>query len=154
MRSVSCRVFVAIAAVAAAGCAKQQENAAPAQAQAQVQAGNQMQGAADWRQRMQANHNPDSSVERQVRRLTSNLDLTPAQQTKVRQLSRWHNDRIQAILDTAPPALTYQDFQTQVHAISAQYHDSVNAILTSHQLDLMRTMVGPMGGGRPARQAP
>ena len=154
MSSVSYRAFVAIAAFAAAGCAKKHENAAPAQAQAQVQPGNQMQGAGDWRQRMQANHNADSSVEQQVRRLTSNLDLTPAQQTKVRQLSRWHNDRIQAILDTAAPALTYQDFQTQVHAISAQYHDSVNAILTPHQLDLMRTMVGPMGGGRPARQAP
>ena len=152
MSSVSCRVFVAIAAVAAAGCAKQQENAAPAQAP--VQSGNQMQGAADWRQRMQANHNADSSVEQQVRRLTSDLDLTPAQQTKVSQLSRWHNDRIQAILDTAPPALTYQDFQTQVHAISAQYHDSVNSILTPHQLDLMRTMVGRAGGARPTRQAP
>ena len=150
MRSVSGSLFVAIAGLFAGGCARKQENAAPAQ----VQRGNQMQGAADWRQRMQANHNADSSVEQQVRRLTSDLDLTPAQQTKVRQLSRWHNDRIQTILDTAPSTLTYQDFQTQVHAISAQYHDSVNAILTPHQLDLMRTMVGRAGGARPTRQAP
>src|ERR1700741_2319103 len=134
MRLVPGGLFVAIAALAAAGCAKTQGNAPPAQAQAKR--GNQMQDAADWRQRMQANHNADSSVEHQVRRLTSDLDLTPAQQTKVRQLSRWHNDRIQAILDTAPPTLTYQDFQTRVHAISAQYHDSVSAILTPHQLDL------------------
>jgi hypothetical protein len=158
MKSVSGGLFVAIVALVAAGCGKTQENAAPAQPQAQAQAeaprGNQMQGAADWRQRMQANHNADSSVEQQVRRLTTNLELTPAQQSKVRQLSRWHNDRIQTILDTSPPALTYQDFQTQVHAISAQYHDSVNAILTPHQLDLMKTMTGRMGGGGPAREVP
>jgi hypothetical protein len=107
-----------------------------------------MAGPADWRQRMQANHNADSSVEQQTRRLTQELSLTSQQETKVRQLSRWHNQRIQAILDTAPPTLSYQDFQTQVHAISAQYHDSVNAILTPRQLDLMKNMVG-QGRRRP-----
>jgi hypothetical protein len=35
-----------------------------------------------------------------------------------------------------------------VHAISAQYHDSVNAILTPRQLDLMKSMVG-QGRRRP-----
>jgi hypothetical protein len=79
---------------------------------------------------MQKNHSADRSIEQQVRRLTKDLDLTPAQQEKVRQLSKEHTDRIQKILDTAPPTLTYEAFTAQVHAISQEYHDAVNAILT------------------------
>ena len=94
------------------------------------------------------------SVEEQVRRLTKDLDLTPQQQEKVRQLSWVHHDRIQKILDTAPATLTYPDFQTQVHAISQQFHDSVNAILTPHQLELMKGMVGRLDSGMEARHAP
>jgi hypothetical protein len=136
----------------AAACAKRQEKAATSSTQ--TQQANSLQGAADWRDRMQSNHNADSSTEQQVRRLTTDLALTPLQQDKVRQLSRDHNDRIQQILDTAPPTLTYQDFQTQVHAISQQFHDSVNAILTPRQLQLMKAMVGRLDSGTEARHAP
>ena len=149
MRSMSRMMCVGAAVLGAAGCNTSQQKAPPSQAQAPQ--ANPMQGSADWRQRMQANHNADSSVEQQTRRLTQQLNLTPQQQTKVRQLSRWHNQRIQAILDTAPPSLTYQDFQTQVHAISGEYHDSVNAILTPQQLELMKSVVG-RGGSRQGRQ--
>jgi hypothetical protein len=90
---------------------------------------------------MQNNHSADRSIEQQVRRLTQDLDLTPEQQVRVRQLFREHNDRIQKILDTAPPTLTYEAFTAQVHAISQEYPDAVNAILTPHQLELMKAMV-------------
>jgi hypothetical protein len=88
---------------------------------AQAQQAHPLQGAADWRERMQKNHSADRSIEQQVRRLTKELDLTPEQQEKVRQLSHEHNDRIQRILDTAPPTLTYQAFTAQVYAISQEY---------------------------------
>jgi hypothetical protein len=149
MRSISMLILGAAAALSLAGCAKGQDKATPPAAQ--TGQANSLQGAADWRVRMQANHNADSSTEQQVRRLTRDLNLTPAQQDKVRQLSREHNNRIQTILDTAPATLTYQDFQTQVHAISQTFHDSVNAILTPRQLQLMKAMVGRLDSGTEAR---
>jgi hypothetical protein len=152
MKSISKLLFGGVVALSAVSCAKAPDKAAPAGGQ--TQQANSLQGAADWRVRMQQNHSADSSVEQQVRRLTQDLGLTAVQQNKVRQLSRVHNERIQAILDTAPPTLTYPDFQTQVHAISQQFHDSVNAILTPHQLDLMKAMVGRLDSGTEARRAP
>jgi L-fucose isomerase-like protein len=152
MRSISKLLFGGVVALSAVSCAKAQDKAVPAGGQ--TRQANSLQGAADWRVRMQQNHNADSSVEQQVRRLTQDLGLTAVQQNKVRQLSRVHNERIQAILDTAPPTLTYADFQTQVHSISQQFHDSVNAILTPRQLDLMKAMVGRLDSGSEARHAP
>ena len=153
MRSTSRLLVAGVAALAAAGCAKAQEEktAAPP---ARTQQANSLQGSPDWRLRMHQNHNADSSVDQQVRRLTTDLALSPEQQVKVRQLSREHNDRIQRILDTAPDTLSYAAFQVQVHAISAQYHDAVNAILTPHQLELMKTMVGRLDNRTEARRAP
>jgi Spy/CpxP family protein refolding chaperone len=152
MRSISRLLLGGMAGLGAAGCNMAQEKAAAPHAQAQQ--AHPLQGAADWRERMQKNHDADRSIEQQVRRLTRDLDLEPEQQEKVRQLSREHNDRIQTILDTAPPTLTHEAFTAQVHAISQEYHDSVNAILTPHQLELMKAMVGRLGSGREDRHAP
>ena len=121
---------------------------------AQVQQARPLQDAADWRERMQKMHSADRSIEQQVRRLTKDLDLTPEQQEKVRQLSKEHNDRIQRILDTAPPTLTYEAFTTQVHAISQEFHDAVNAILTPHEPELMKAMVGRLDSGNEDRHVP
>jgi hypothetical protein len=151
MRSLSRLLFGCVAVLGAAGSAMPAE-AEPPQVQA-LQA-HPLQGAADWRERMQKNHSADSSIEQQVRRLTKDLDLTPDQQEKVRQLSKDHNDRIQQILDTAPPTLTHEGFTAQVHAISQEYHDRVNAILTPHQLQLMKAMVGRLDNRQEARRAP
>jgi hypothetical protein len=41
-----------------------------------------------------------------------------------------------------------------VHAISQEYHDSVNAILTPHQLELMTAMVARLDSGKEKRHAP
>jgi hypothetical protein len=152
MRSIPKILFGTVIALSASSCTKAQEE--QPRPTAQTQQGNSLQGATDWRTRMQSNHNADSSIARQVRRLTTDLGLTPAQQAKVRRLSQWHNDRIQQVLDTAPASLSYADFQTQVHAISAQYHDSVNAILTPVQLERMKAMVGRLDSGTEARQPP
>jgi hypothetical protein len=142
-----------VAMLAAADLGIAQEKSAPAQTQ-QPRQPQGLRDSSNWRARMQMNNNPDSSIEQQVRRLTRDLNLTPAQQVKVRQLSRYHHDRIQQILDTAPPSLTRESFTTQVHAISQQYHDSVNAILTPKQLERMKAMLGRMGNGQETRRAP
>jgi hypothetical protein len=150
MRSISRLLFGGVAVLGAAGCAMAQEKATTTQAQQ----AHPLQGAADWRERMQKNHSADQSIEQQVRRLTKDLDLTPEQQEKVRQLSKEHNDRIQKILDTAPPTLTHEAFTTQVHAISQETHDAFNAILTPHQLELMKAMVSRLDNGKEDRHAP
>jgi predicted transglutaminase-like cysteine proteinase len=150
---ISKLLFCCVAVLGTASCAMAAE-AAPAQTEAQALQAHPLQGAADWRERMQKNHNADRSIEHQVRRLTKDLDLTPEQQEKVRQLSKARNDRIQKILDTAPPTLTHEAFATQVHAISHEYHDAVNAILTSHQLERMKAMVGRLDSGKEDRRAP
>jgi Spy/CpxP family protein refolding chaperone len=150
MRSIATLLFAGVAVLGAANCAMAQEEAAPAQAQQ----AHPLQGAADWRERMQKNHSADRSIEQQLRRLTKDLDLTPEQQEKVWQLSKEHNDRIQKILDTAPPTLSYEAFTAQVHAISQEYHDAVSAILTPHQLELMKAMVGRLDNGKEDRHAP
>jgi chromosome condensin MukBEF ATPase and DNA-binding subunit MukB len=143
-------LFGGVAVLGAAGCNKAQDKAA----QSQAQPAPPPQTAADWREQMQKNHNAEQSIEQQVRRLTKDLELTSEQQAKVRQLAQQHNDRIQRILDTAPPTLTREDFTAQVHAISQQFHDAVNAILTPHQLELMKAMVGRLDSGQENRRAP
>jgi hypothetical protein len=145
-------LFSGVVLLGAAACSTTQEKAVPPQETAQPAP--PLRNAPDWRARMQQNHNADSSVAQTVRRLTRDLELTADQQAKVRQLAQQHNVRIQAILDTAPPTLTYQDFQTQVHAISGDFHNAVNAILTPHQLDLLKAMLGRPDSGRAARRAP
>jgi hypothetical protein len=143
-------LFAFVAVLGAAGHATAQQRAAPSQlAQALP-----LQGAMDWRQRVRKNHDPEQSIEQQVRRLTRDLELTPEQQEQVRQLSKKHSDRIQKILDTAPPTLTYNDFTAQVHAISQEYHDAVDALLTPHQLALMQAMVDRLDQGSEDRRAP
>jgi hypothetical protein len=143
-------LFGCVAVFGAAARGNAQEKAAPRQGQ-RAQG---LQGAAGWRERMQKNHNAEQSIEQQVQRLTKDLELTPEQQLKVRQLAKEHNARIQKILDTAPDTLTYVGFQTQVHAISQDFHNSVNATLTPHQLALMKAMVGRLDSGTEQRRAP
>jgi hypothetical protein len=162
MRSVSRLLFAGAAVFAAAGCAKAEDKAAPPAAEAQQAQTQQpqaeppqtLQDTTGWRARMQQNHNAAQSIEDQVSRLTKDLALTPAQQETVRKLAWDHNRKIQAILDTAPPTLTREDFTMQVHAISKEFHDSVNAILTPHQLELMKNMVGRLDSGQERRRAP
>jgi hypothetical protein len=147
VRSLSRCVIVGLGLFGSAACARAQDKTVPPQAQAG-------QGAADWRARMQKNNNPDRSIEQQVSRLTKDLELTPDQEAKVRTLAWEHHDRIQKILDTAPPTLTRAEFTTQVHAISQDFHNSVNALLTPHQLELMNAMVGRLDSGQENRRAP
>jgi hypothetical protein len=147
VKSGSRFLIVGFGLLVATGTAKGQGKSAPQQTESQ-------QGAADWRARMQQNHNTEQAIEQQVSRLTKDLELTPDQQKKVRTLAWEHHDRIQKILDTAPPTLTRADFTTQVHAISEEFHNSVNAILTPNQLELMKSMLRRLDTGTEHRRAP
>jgi Spy/CpxP family protein refolding chaperone len=151
MRSMSRLLFAGVAAFGAAGCAMAQELAPPPP---QAERAHPLQGAADWRARMQKLHSANQSVEQQVSRLTRDLELTPEQQEKVRQLSIEHNDKIQKILDTAPPTLTYDAFNAQAHAISRENHTAVDAILTPHQRELVQAMVARLDSGQERRHTP
>jgi hypothetical protein len=44
-------------------------------------------------------------------------------------------------------------YEANIEALVRQYHDSVNAILTPHQLALMKSMVARLDNGGEARRA-
>ena len=97
-----------------------------------------------WRQAMLA-RGPAVSVDEALASLTRNLELTPDQAAKIRPILQAHHDRIRNILEIAPAVLTHEEFKAQVHAISAETHDQVNALLTDRQRALVKQL------GTPAR---
>jgi hypothetical protein len=111
-------------------------------------AGAQTQGTAvrpDWRQQMMARDTGTLSVEQALTNLTRNLNLTADQVAKIRPILLAHHDRILALLKSAPASLTHDEFMAQVHAISAETHGQINALLTLKQLELVKAL------GTPAR---
>jgi predicted HTH transcriptional regulator len=66
--------------------------------------------------------------------------LTWEQQREVRPLLEEHHDKIQALLDKNPKA-SRQDLAPQIHAISAETHREIHALLTDHQKELEKAMV-------------
>ena len=109
---------------------------------AQPQAGS---SGSDWREQMIARGSSTVSVDQALANLTRNLSLTPDQVARIRPILQQHHDRILDILKTAPASLTHDDFMAQVHQISAETHDRVNALLTPKQLELVKQL------GTPAR---
>jgi Spy/CpxP family protein refolding chaperone len=99
--------------------------------------------APDWRQQMIARGADTLSVDQALANLTRNLDLTSDQVAKIRPILQAHHDRILAILKSAPASLTHGQFMEQVHAISAQTHDQVNALLTPRQVELVKSLGAP-----------
>ena len=150
MRQISKLSFAAAVALGALCAVSAQETAIPPL----IEQVRPLPAAADWRERIQKNRDATQSIEQQVRRLTRDLELTPEQQEKVRQLSKKHSDRIQKILDSAPPTLSYEAFRAQVHAISQDYHDEVTMILTPRQLGLAHAMVDRLDRGEEDRRVP
>jgi Spy/CpxP family protein refolding chaperone len=129
MRWISTRAAVLLAALAtAAGAQTPGSTAGP-----------------DWRQQMIARGSSTVSVDQALANLTRNLDLTVDQVAKIRPILQAHHDRILAILTSAPASMTHDEFMTQAHAISAETHDQVNALLTPEQLERVKAL------GTPAR---
>jgi periplasmic protein CpxP/Spy len=90
------------------------------------------------REQLQRIYTPQS-IDQELARLTSDLQLTPEQQQKVRPLLQQHHDKIQTLLDQNPSA-SRQDLGPQIHAISDETHRQIHALLTDHQKELEKTM--------------
>ena len=91
------------------------------------------------RQQLQHIHTPQS-IDQELARLSKDLQLTPEQQKQIRPLLEEHHDKIQALLDKNPKA-SRQDLAPQIHAISAETHREIHALLTDHQKELEKAMV-------------
>jgi hypothetical protein len=113
---------------------------AAAQSGVQTPAGEQLQRV----------HTPQS-IDQELARLTTDLQLTPDQQPRVRMLLQEHHDEIQALLD-ANPAATRLQLAPRIHAISDETHAAVHALLTSRQQQLEAAMVQRERGGTEDRR--
>ena|SRR5271168_1964266 len=90
------------------------------------------------RQQLQHIHTPQS-IDRELARLTKDLELTPEQQEQVRPLLDEHHDKIQAVLDKNPKA-SRRELAPQIHAISDETHRQIHALLSDHQKELEKAM--------------
>jgi hypothetical protein len=89
-------------------------------------------------QQLQYIHTPQS-IDQELVHLTKDLKLTPQQQQQVQPLLEEHHDRIQALLDKNPKS-SRQELALQIHAISAETHREIHALLSDHQKDLEKAM--------------
>ncbi|MCU1315043.1 MAG: hypothetical protein JWN63_365, partial [Candidatus Acidoferrum typicum] len=86
------------------------------------------------RQQLQHVHTPQS-IDQELARLTTDLELSSEQQQHVRSLLEERHDRIQALLDKNPKA-SRQALGPQIHAISDETQRKIHALLTDHQKEL------------------
>jgi hypothetical protein len=101
-------------------------------------------------QELQAIHTP-RSIDQELDHLTKNLELTPAQQKRVRPLLEEHHNKIQALLDKNPTA-SRQALGPQIHAISDETHHEIHALLADHQRQLEKAMQQREGNGGESRR--
>jgi hypothetical protein len=94
----------------------------------------------DWRRQMLADDPGSGAVDRTLSRLTDHLGLTADQATKVRPLLQQRHERVLALLLTAPPSLTRDQFVTQRRQITAEMHQQIGALLTRDQRELATEM--------------
>ena len=94
----------------------------------------------DWRRQMLEDDPGSSAVDRTLSRLTDHLGLTADQATKVRPLLQQRHERVLALLLTAPPSLTRDQFLAERHQISAEMHQQIDALLTRDQRELATEM--------------
>jgi hypothetical protein len=90
------------------------------------------------------------SIDDELNRLTTTLQLSQQQRSEVKVPLQQHQDWIQALIDGKPHA-TDDFLRKQIHSISDDTHRQINALLTNHQLVLVRQMQARMreeGRGR------
>jgi hypothetical protein len=105
--------------------------------------------AGELRERLQRSHSTHS-IESELDRLTTTLQLSPQQHNEVQVLLQQHHDRIQALIDSEPNA-SDELIQERIHSISDDTHREINALLTDRQLLLVQEMQARMrreGRGR------
>jgi Spy/CpxP family protein refolding chaperone len=110
-------------------------------------------GQPSARQQLQHIHSPQS-LDQELTRLVKDLDLTSEQLQQVRPLLEEHHDKIQALLDKNPTA-SRRELGPQIHAISAETHRKIHALLTDRQKELEKAMQQrEHSGGENKRSAP
>jgi hypothetical protein len=98
--------------------------------------------AGGLRERLQRIHSAQS-VESELDRLTTTLQLSQQQRGEVKVLLQQHQDRIQTLIDgnpTAPDEFLHE----RIHSISDDTHRQINALLTDQQLVLVQQMQAQM----------
>jgi Spy/CpxP family protein refolding chaperone len=95
-------------------------------------------------------HGP-RSIDEELDHLTKDLELTPNQRKQIRPLLEQHHDRIQALFDSNPKR-SRGDLGPQIHAISNETHQQIEALLTDQQQHLAKAMQARMRAGEESRR--
>jgi|KBSMisStandDraft_5_1062788.scaffolds.fasta_scaffold700026_2 Spy/CpxP family protein refolding chaperone len=90
----------------------------------------------NWRQDMLAHDPGETGIDHRVLMITSHLDLTSAQATKVRAILDREHDRIEAALLTAPPSLSRDQFVAERNEVRLATRKEIDALLTPEQHEL------------------
>jgi hypothetical protein len=96
--------------------------------------------SADWRQQMIAQDPGGALVDHAIDHLTGKLDLSAEQVKQFRPLLEQQHERVLALLLTAPPSLTRDQFVAKRHEIKEQTHRQLDALLTPDQLELAKEL--------------
>jgi Spy/CpxP family protein refolding chaperone len=83
-------------------------------------------------------HGP-RTIDQELDHLTKELDLTADQRRQIIPLLQQHHDRIQTLFDRNP-TLSRQALAEQIHAVSDDTHQQIEALLTDRQKQLAKAM--------------
>jgi hypothetical protein len=87
-----------------------------------------------------------AKVDHVLSQMTTKLDLSPEQASKFRPLLESQRERVLALLLTAPPTMTRDQFMVRRNAIWAETHERLDALLTRDQLEIRKELHGPANG--------
>jgi hypothetical protein len=99
--------------------------------------------SADWRQQMIDRDPGGAIVDRELQRMTDRLNLTADQAGKLRPMLERQHERILAVLLTAPPSLTRDQFMAERQTIRDQAHHEIDALQTPEQVEIAKTLRRP-----------
>jgi Spy/CpxP family protein refolding chaperone len=110
--------------------------------------------AADLRSQQRAGNRPDPSQMRKqmLTRMTSELSLTPDQQTKVAALQEAMEPKMRALFEDRSG--NQSDRMTKMQALMKDQQAQMAALLTPEQQKKLSTMAGPGMGGPPGMRGP
>jgi hypothetical protein len=94
----------------------------------------------NWRQQILDSDPGSAEVDRVLAHLTSKLELTTDQERQARPILEQRHQRILALLLTAPPTLTREQFLAQSRKITVQSHRQLNALLDPQQVMLAQQL--------------
>ena len=97
----------------------------------------------DWRQQMVERDADSAAVDRALTRMTVKLDLTADQANRIRPLLEQGHERIVALLLTAPPTLTRDQFMADRSQIRARTREQLEVVLTPDQRELAEELAPP-----------